>query len=177
MSKLRRAGRILTGLLMIFGALVVYMYPDDGMLLILAILSVTAMIAGINDILRYFFMSRNMVGGRIILYRGVILLNFGVFGASLATASRVYVALYLAGLYLFSGAVDVMQGVQAKKLGAGQWKLRTSEGVVRILLGAACIVFIGSAKILITLYCLSLLYSALTRIASAFRRTAVIFIQ
>lgn len=176
MTKLQRVVRVLTGIIMIVAAYMMYTYPSEGLLVIIAILSASFTIAGITDILRYFFMTRYMVGGRQILYRGVIALNFGIFAASLSSSPKLYIALYLTGMYMFAGAVDVLHGVQAKHLG-GQWKFITVEGAIEILLGAACIVCIGSAQILVSLYCIGLLYRAFTRIASAFRRTAVIFIQ
>ena len=177
MSKVRRAGRILSGLLMILGVILLISSEGKGIRLIVGILSLTFTIGGVKDILRYFTMTRHMVGGRTILYRGVIMLDFGVFAGSVTAAPEYYIALYLAGLYIFAGAVDVLRGMEAKQLRAGQWKISLGEGLTKIFLGVLCIVSIGSAEDLVILYCVGLLYSALTRIASAFRRTAVIYIQ
>ena len=177
MNKTQRVLQIFAGLLQLLGALILLIIPENGLLIVLLILSLMFVYYGIKDIVRYFTMTRFMVGGRQILFRGVIVLNFGIFSYSLASASSLYIAIYLIGLYAFDGIVDVLRAREAKQLQSGHWKLRMTEGIIKILLGIACIVFMGSEKMLIVMFAVSLTYSAIWRIVSAFRRTSVIYVQ
>ena len=177
MSKTRRIFMILAGLLQLLGALTIVLLPENGLLLILLILSLSFAFYGIMDIVRYFTMTRFMVGGRQILVRGVILLNFGIFSVSLSSAPGLFVSLYLIGLYAFDGVVDILRARESKKLQSGQWKLRMIGGVIKILLGIGCVIYMKSDMMLTVFFTVSLTYSALSRIVSAFRRTSVIFVQ
>ena len=175
MGKAQRVTKVLSGLLRIIGALVIVLMPENGLLLILLILSLMFAASGVKDIVRYFTMTRYMVGGKLILFRGVIVLDFGLFSASLSAASPVYISLYLIGLFAFDGVIDIMRAMESKKLRGG-WRFRFGEGLVKILLGVACLVFMRNESVLAALYAVSLTYSALMSIASAFRRTSVIHI-
>lgn len=162
---------------MLLGAAVIFLAGESGMPFIILILGLSFLIAGISTIIRYFTMAKHMVGGRLILYYGVIMLDLGIFTTSLTSASKYYIAIYLVGIYLFSGVIHILRGVESRKLEARQWKTTAAEGIVRTVLGLACLFFINSAYILVVIYAAGLFYSAVTRIASAFRKTAVVYIQ
>ena len=118
-----------------------------------------------------------MVGGRLILFRGVIMLDFGLFSLSLYDASSFIVSVYLIGVFAFSGVVDILMAREAKYLGSSRFILRIARGAVKILLGIACAVFIRNESALEILFGVSLVYSAVTRIASAFRKTEAAYIR
>ena len=176
MNKAQRILKILAGLLQLIGAIIIVMMPENGLLLILLILSLTFAFYGIKDIIRYFAMTRFMVGGRQILISGVIVLNFGIFSASLASASGLYISLYLIGMYAFYGVVDILRAREAKALQSDHWKLRMIGGAVKILIGIGCAVYMRSETTLTVFYAVALVYSALYTIFSAFRRTSVIYV-
>ncbi|MBQ7500149.1 MAG: DUF308 domain-containing protein [Clostridia bacterium] len=177
MNKTERIFKILAGLFQLLGAVIIVLLPENGLLLILLTLGLMFAFYGIKDIVRYFTMTKFMVGGRQLLIRGVIVLNFGIFSASLASASGLYISVYLIGLYAFDGVVDIMRAIESKALKSDHWRLRLIGGVVKILLGVACVVFMNSEKALAVLFAVMLIYSAAWRIASAFRRTSVIYVQ
>ncbi|MBR6915868.1 MAG: hypothetical protein IKN36_05875, partial [Clostridia bacterium] len=85
MSKFQRISVILLGLLQLLAAALIFALPgtENGLLVILLILSFTFAASGVKDIVRYFSMARFMVGGRLILFRGVVMLDFGLFTLSL----------------------------------------------------------------------------------------------
>ena len=118
-----------------------------------------------------------MVGGRLILFRGVIMFDFGLFSLSLYDASSFIVSIYLIGVFMFSGVVDILMAREAKYLRSSRWKLRIARGAVKIMLGIACIAFIRNESALEILFGVSLVYSASTRIVSAFRKTESAYIQ
>ena len=179
MSKLQRTGAILLGLLMVAAAVLIFALPgtENGLLIILLILGFMFAASGVKDIVRFFSTARFMVGGRLILFRGVIMLDFGLFSLSLYDASSLIVSLYLIGIFVFYGVVDILMAREAKRLSSSRWKLRMLSGAVKVLLGIACLVFIKNESILEIFFGVNLCYSGLDRIVYAFRKTEAAYIQ
>jgi uncharacterized membrane protein HdeD (DUF308 family) len=73
--------------------------------------------------------------------------------------------------------VDVLGALDAKKLEAGSWKLKMATGVINIIVGILCLVFIRSVTMLDYVYCSGLIITALSNIISAFKRTAVLYVS
>ena len=163
---------------MIAVALVLIFNPSDiAYMIILLIMSVALAISGIKDIIFYFTMARHMIGGKMILVQGVIVLDFALLTASLSDVPTIYILLYLIGIHAFSGVVEVLRAMESKKSVEGPWKLKFSHGIVNFALAVACLVFIRHSETALIIYSLGLIYSAIVRILSAFRKTAFILIE
>ena len=152
-------------------------YPVYGISVAVLILGFSLIGKGIKNLVFYFFMSRYMVGGRSMLYIGLIVLDFGLFTLTLLDSQLMYVMLYLFGSHAFAGAIDILRGLESKKLNSPSWKLNTSQGAVNIIMALLCIVFISSQTLIVYIYCAGLLYTAVVKIISAFRKTQIVFIQ
>lgn len=179
MSRFQRIGIVSLGILQLLAAVLIFALPgtENGLLVILLVLSFMFAASGVKDIVRYFTSARFMAGGRIILFRGVVMFDFGLFSLSLYDASSVIVSLYLIGVFMFAGVVDILMAREAKHLRSSRWKFRIIGGAVKILLGIACLVFIRNESMLEIFFGVSLVYSALMRIISAFRKTEAAYIQ
>ena len=177
MSKSQRVINILLAILMIASAVLMIVEPEIGYLIIIAILSLTLFIMGIRYIVYYFSMARHMVGGRMILFIGVIALDMGLFSGTLISVSKIYVVLYLAVTNAFAGTVDVLRAMEARRYQSESWKRSISFGMIYIALAILCLIFLRSTRIIVILYCIGMFYSAAMRIFNAFRRTAIIYIQ
>ncbi len=158
-------------------ALIFIFNPSDDMyMLIILLLSLGLAIKGISDIIFYFRMARHMVGGKMILFQGVIVLDFALVTGSLADVPRVYILLYLIGIHAFSGVVEVLRAMEAKKAVEGPWKLKLSHGIVNFALAVACLAFIRHSNTAVIIYGIGLLYSSINRMIDSFRKTAYIVI-
>ncbi|MCR4763249.1 MAG: DUF308 domain-containing protein [Lachnospiraceae bacterium] len=177
MTKLQRIKSIVTGVIMIATAILLIQMPSDGYLVILAILSVGMVVSGTGTLIYYFSMARFMVGGRRMLYKGILLLDFGFFTMSLSDIPRFYILLYLLGIHAFSGFVEVLRAREAKGYGSGVWKGKLFHGLLDIAMAVACVTFIRQPGTAVIIYSLGLIYSALLRIVSAFQKTKMIYIQ
>lgn len=177
MSIGQRFIHVFTGLLTIALGVFLILNPQAGFTAVAAILSFSLSIYGIRYVIYYFTMARHMVGGKLILYVSIIALDFGVFTASLLDTPNFYIILYLIGVHAFSGLIDILRGLEARSYGGASWKLSIAHGAVSILIAVACVVFLRSVNVLVYIYAAGLIYSALMRIAAAFRRTAIIYIQ
>ncbi|MCR5054127.1 MAG: DUF308 domain-containing protein [Lachnospiraceae bacterium] len=177
MSKTQRISSFFTGLLMMAAAVFMTVYPEEGYILIIVILSLGLMIRGIRSIIYYITMGIHMVGGRRSLYSGILILDLGLFTANLSDVPRIYVLLYLLGIHLFSGLVDMLNAMDERKLGAGHWRLKLSSGIVNIFIGLSCLIFIRYANSVVYIYCLGLFYNGIMKMVDAFRKTSMVYIQ
>ena len=176
MNKRQRVLNLLMGMFMMFMAFVLVCIPEDGYELIIAALSIGLVCGGIRSLYFYFTMARHMVGGKRLLYRGVIVLDFGLFTASLSYIPHFYILLYLLGIHMFSGAMDIWSALDAKKLGSDHWRLKLSRGVIDVVIGILCLVFIRQRDTAVYIYCAGLVYNGIMRVLASLRRTAMVYI-
>lgn len=178
MSEFQRVRKVLFGLCMLAVAILLIAFPsDEAYMVIVAILTIGLAIAGIKDIIFYFMMARHMIGGKMILIQGVIILDFAIITGSLANVPKIYILLYLIGVHAFSGVVEVLRAMESKKAVSGPWKMKFAHGLVNFALAIACLIFIRKSNTALLIYSLGLIYSAIVRIFSAFQRTSFILIE
>nr|WP_316623419.1 DUF308 domain-containing protein [uncultured Ruminococcus sp.] len=177
MSSGQRIKNILIGIAIILGALILIAFPEEGIIITASILSLSLFIYGIKTLIYYITMARHMVGGRIMLYIAVVVLDLGMFTMMLTNIPKIYIALYLLVVYAFAGVVGILRALEAKRYQAPMWKLSLVSGVVNVIIAILCIIFMGSTKMIVYLYCAGLIYSAIVRIVTAFRETAIVYIQ
>ena len=178
MSVFRRIGLILGGLASGMIGLVMVLDPNDSKFMtVMLILATGLAIRGIKDIVFYFTMAKHMVGGKLILFQGVIVLDFALFTASLSDIPKFYILLYLVGIHAFTGAVEVLRAMESKKTVEGPWKLKFFHGVVDFVMALSCLVFIRYTNTAVVIYGIGLVYSSVIRIIGAFRKTTFIMID
>ncbi|MCR5201026.1 MAG: hypothetical protein K6C38_07920 [Saccharofermentans sp.] len=117
MTNIRRLGSILWALVTLIIAPLMIIFPELGYAIILCALAFSLTFKGLGTIIYYFRMARHMVGGKSILYQGVILFDLGMVTLSLSDVPKFYVLVYLAILHGFSGVVDILRANESKKLG------------------------------------------------------------
>lgn len=176
MSLAQRIRSVLAGLVMMVGAFVLVSYPEEGFALVVAVLCLMLLGAGIRWVVYYFTMGRHMVDGKWSLYVGAFLFDLGFLTGSLTDVPKSYVMLYLVAGHLFTGLVSVLGALEAKRY-ESPWKLKMTHGVVNIVVSVVCLVLIRSLRAVVYLYSAGLVYSACMRIATALRRTSIVYIS
>ncbi len=177
MSSGQRIKNILIGIAIILGALILIAFPEEGIILTASILSISLFIYGIKTLIYYVTMARHMVGGRIMLYLAVVVLDLGMFTMMLTNIPKIYIVLYLVVVYAFAGVVSILRALEAKRYQAPMWKLSLISGIINVVIAILCIIFMRSTNMIVYLYCAGLIYSAIVRIVTAFRETAIVYIQ
>ena len=180
MNWLQRIKGIISGILLITAGIIFILLPDIKYVLLLAGLFIYLLFCGVRMMIYYFTMARLMVGGKSILYKSVILLDLAMFTASLTSLSPVYLILYLVGIYMAAGVIDILRSLEAKKLDAPEWKIKFASGLFSILLGIAAGIsglLFNYPEISAFIYGGGLIWSGIAGIASAFRRTKSVYIQ
>ena len=91
MTRLQRIRAFVTGAITLYLAILMMLAPEEGYPVVLIFISLGLMFYGIKSLIYYFTMARFMVGGRMILYRAIVMLDFGYLTATLSDIPRVYV--------------------------------------------------------------------------------------
>lgn len=178
MTIFQRIRNIIVGLIMIVVALIFILDPsDDAYVFVIAVLTLGLLIRGLKDIIFYFTMARHMVGGKMILFQGVIVLDFALLTGSLSDVPKIYILLYLVVIHAFSGVVEILRAMEARRTVSGPWKMKFTHGIVDFLLAISCFIYIRQTYTALIIYSIGLLYSAVMRIANSLRRTTFILIE
>ncbi len=177
MTRIQRIQAVLAGMAMIACALVMMVFPQYGYAFRVLVLAFSLTVYGLRKLVYYFTMARHMVGGRAVLYVGIIVFDLGMFTGSLTDIPQLHIVAYLFAVHLVTGGLSVARGVEAKKAGASLWRFSMSYGIANLLIAAACLASLWlQEEVLVYAYAIGLAYAACVRIASAFRRTAIIYI-
>ncbi|MCR5233845.1 MAG: hypothetical protein K6E53_08045 [Lachnospiraceae bacterium] len=178
MTIYQRIKKILFSICMFSVALFFIINPsDEAYTIVVGIFSIGLAIAGIKDIIFYFVMARHMVEGKMILIQGVIIFDFAMISGSLTDVPKIYILLYLIGVHAFSGVIEILRAMEARRTVDGPWKIKFSHGIVNLVLALACLVFIRRSHTALIIYSLGLMYSAVVRLFDAFGKTAFVVIE
>ena len=89
----------------------------------------------------------------------------------------IYLVLYLLIANMISGVIGILGANEARQMESGRWRIKMAIGAADVLFGLASIFCLGRPNILVYIYSAGLIYSAVLRIISAFRRSAIVYIQ
>jgi uncharacterized membrane protein HdeD (DUF308 family) len=179
MSRGQRIRSFFLGLGMLLGALCFLLLPDIGYHVAAYIIIFSLLSTGVRMLFFYHTMARHMVGGKAMLFLGILILDFGVFALSMVNNPMIFIVVYLLFFHSFSGLVHILRSREAKTFSAGSWITNLLAGIVNLAASVAAIVFavfLHSIEALAFLYCAGMLYSAVVRISSAFRNTSIVYI-
>jgi uncharacterized membrane protein HdeD (DUF308 family) len=180
MSKAQRIQSFLTGIGMLLVCAVILLEPRAGYALAALIIVFSMLFFGLKLLIYYQTMARHMVGGKAMLFLSILILDFGVFVFTIVDTPMLFLLIYLLLFHGFSGAISILRAMEVRRFSSGSWVLNLGAGILNlgIALGAVvCAVVLHSISALAYLYFVGLLYSAMIRIASAFRRTEIVYIQ
>ena len=180
MTNLQKAGRVLSGLLVILLGILIILIPATGFGIAVLLIGCGFEILGLRLLIYYVTMGRHMVGGKIILFFGMIAFDAGILTLSFRNVPHMYLIVYLLSTYAFSGLVDVLRAREAKQLEASSWRYDMIRGTINILLALAALVYgfiFKHEMILAYIYSAGLIYTGLSRIQSIFRKTSIVYIQ
>ena len=176
MNGVKRVVNVFIALIMIACGVFMFVDHQHGFRLVIDLLMLTLIIAGLRNIIYYISMARHAVGGIAILYKGILLFDAGLFAASLTYIPPIYTMIYLIICMMVSGGIDVLRANEARVMQSGAWKLQFFYGAGNVVLAIVCIFFLNSGQLVSVIYAISLFHSAVCRLISAFRRTAIVYI-
>jgi uncharacterized membrane protein HdeD (DUF308 family) len=180
MNKAQRIQNLLIGVGMLLVCGVILFKPEIGYRLAALIIVCSLVFFGLRLLVYYQTMARHMVGGKAMLFLSILILDFGVFVFTIVDTPMLFLLVYLLLFHGFSGAISILRAMEVRRFSSGSWVLNLAAGVLNLAIAlgavAAAVVF-RSIAFLAYLYFAGLLYSAIVRIVSAFRRTEIVYIQ
>ena len=179
MSYFQRIRDILFGLFLILFAVSFILIPEEGFEIAAGVVGILLFLYGARMLWYYFRMARHMVGGRNILYRSIIILDLGLFTGSIASMNSFIIVFYLFGIFAFAGFVNVLRAFEVKRFG-GAWRFKLFSGIISVLFALLMLVLgviLGDRNILVYGFAVSLIYSGVMRLVTAFKKTAIVYIQ
>ena len=129
--------------------------------IIVSITGVSFFINAVRNLIFFFTMGRFMIGGKSIMIRGVILFDFALFTLTVTRMPTLFVTLYLAGMMIIYGVVDLMRAMDSKKI-SGHWMPRAFRGIFSIICALACLLHIRNTEMAVLFF--SLKYHGFIRI-------------
>ncbi|WP_022765530.1 DUF308 domain-containing protein [Butyrivibrio sp. XPD2006] len=177
MTKLQKLRTAAFGIIMVITSVILARYPRDAYKYIIVFMATGLFISGVETLIYYFTMAKYMVGGKLILYRGVVLFDFALVTGALADVPRIYVLIYLAVIHLFSGLVEILRSNEARDNGGKSWRLKLFHGLVDVVVAIGCIVFARRTNTAVYMYCFGIFYSGIIRIIQSFRKTTFVYIR
>ena len=169
MSTAGKIGTIIFGAVQIILSILLILLPKYGYYIIAAILGISLTLYGVRNLIYYVSMARHMVGGRMILYFGLLIFDAGALILALSDIPPFYIMIYLIVIRALTGAIDILRALEQKKMEIPAWKGMLVSGIIHILTAVVCMVFIKSTNIAVYIYAAGLIYSAVSRIIRAVR--------
>ena len=179
MTKTKRILNILQGLLLIFLATILFSMPIEGVVFVIIIVGSGLTIKGIGTLIYYFQMARSMVGGKLMLYRGLITLDLGLFILDLASKQGIYLIICTTAINAVAGVFSILRAFESKKIGSSHWIISFGYGLMLIALMIIVIfswIFQNQPVLAIYVYAFSLVLSAIEKIVKSFKKTAIAYI-
>lgn len=169
----------LSFIMILIGVLIV-LIPVIGSALALMILGYLLLGYGIGNLIYYGTMARYMIGGKLTLCIGIIMLDSGLLFLTQVYESNFILGLLLQGVFGFYGVIALLRAREAKKNGSPMWKFNLIHAAINLMIVALAFIsrnFTGDDMMLSYLFAIGMFYSAAIRIYSAMRRTAIVYIQ
>ena len=165
------------GVAMILASILLLVDPENGSVLIVFILDLILIVTGIRLLVYYFTMARYMVDSGGILYKAAIFLDFGLFVFNLDNVPQRATMLYLIGIFGATGFIRLLKVFEVKRSGGKFWAVTFIIGVGRVIIAIVSLFFLDSLTVMSALFCVGLLNTAASHFMTAFRRSAVVYVE
>lgn len=178
MNSFQRIKKFLSGMGMLLGSIILIIEQEDGFYIVAILLSLSLLLSGIKLFIYYITMAKNMVGGKSILYRSLVLTDLGAFTLTAITIPKIYLICHLLISHAFAGLVDLLKAIEDKKMHAPSWRMSLICGLGNLLTAVVAFTCLlnKSTELVMDIYCIGLAYSGIFQIVTSFHKTAIIYI-
>lgn len=177
MINAKKFGSIIFAILLIGVALVILLVPNIGYKIAGGVLGAGIVLLGVKKIIYYITMAKNMIGGKRILFNGIILFDFGLLALLLIGESQGLMMIYFIVLYLLYGLIDILRFIEIRKQKSFGWQTKLIKGIFCISVAVVCLIFNSSADLVVLLFAIGLIGIAIEKIINAFTKSQIIFIK
>jgi len=171
----KRILHILIGLGLILVAILLISLEESSPWIIALILGISLLIYGIRCFAAFFTKFRYVVGGRNQLYIGIFNLDLGLLMLTSYSASTFLSLLYLLGVRLLTGGIDLMRALESRKKQA-PWIIKLLSAIISLVTVILGVIFFRDPATVVTIYCIGLGISAVEHFITAFRKSHAVMI-
>ena len=171
----KRILHILIGTGLILAAILLFSLGEDGPEVVALILGISMLVYGIRCLVAYFTKFRYMVGGRTQLYIGILTLDLGLLIGASFNGSMFLILLYLLGIRLLSGVIDLLRALESKK-NDSPWVMKLLAAIVSLVTVILGVIYFSNPKTVVTIYCIGLAISAVEHFITAFGKSEAVTI-
>lgn len=147
-----------------------------GLLMAGIYIALVLVIRGFKSLWQYVTMARFMVNGGRQLVLGLILADAGMFTLISLKDGQTITSLFLMVYMLFSGVVKLLQALQWRMQEAS-WKAPMIQGLISMAAFVLCIAYFRSPDVITVIFSAGLMLNGVTRVASTFQTTDIVYIQ
>ena len=166
----KRILHILIGIGLILVAVLLVLFEELGPVIIALIVGISMLIFGIRCFVAYFTKFRYMVGGRNQLYIGILSLDLGLLLGSASSGSTFLILLYLLGIRLVTGVIDLLRALEAKKHNS-PWVIKLIAGIISLGTVILGVIYFRDPETVVDIFCIGLVISAVEHFITAFRKS------
>ena len=177
MTRTKRIFTIIGAFFAIQGSLILMLAPEYALQIIAAGVGFTLACYGLKYLVYYLTHAQHMVGGKWFLLIGLFMLDAGIFAGTIYDKATVITILYIAGAHLIGAGLNIVRAVGNRKDNNRGWKTDMAQGIGNIILVVLCIIFMHDVIIPVYIYCVSAIYTAILMLISAFKKTAIVYVQ
>lgn len=178
MSKISRLFNAFESIVMIAIGIILLILPIDVSYLVVAIIiGVIITFKALKNMVFYFASARHMVGGGRIFINSFILLDFGLLSFFVLLQSSFIATMYLVGVFVILGVIDILRAVEIKKSEGKRWVLKLTKGILIVILGILCFVFIRSNIVLPLIFGISWIVLGVQSFIASFRSGSVQYFE
>lgn len=171
----KRILHILIGLGLILAAVLLALLGEIGPEVIALILGISMLIYSIRCFAAYFTKFRYIVGGRSQLYIGILALDLSLLILTSFSTSTFLVLLYLLGIRLLTGGIDLARALESRKNQA-PWIMKLLSAIVSLVTVILGVIFFRVPETVVDIYCISLGISAVEHFITAFKKSHAVTI-
>ena len=178
MSKISRIFNFLKSFLMIaIGAIILLVEDHETSYFVVCIILGTIItVYGIKKLFFYFSSAMHMVDGGRVFISGFIYFDLGLLSFLVLLVNQTVAMLYLVGVLILLGAIDILRCVEIKRNDSKRWIIKLIKGVATIAAGIVCLVFSSSVEVALLVFSITWIVLGVYGIITSFTKSAVTYI-
>ena len=177
MSKKKRVWNIIVAIFMIQSALFLMIIPEIAFMIIAMFVGMMLTFRGIKFLFYYSTHACHMIGGKKILLVGLLMFDVGIFSISLIDQAQMIMIFYVVAIHLVAAVLNFARAVSNRCDGNPGWKIDLAQGIGNVAQVVLCLIFAGFVEIPVFIYCAGVIYSAILKIISSCKKTAIVYVQ
>ena len=140
------------------------------------ILGTIITVYGIKKLFFYFSSAMHMVDGGRVFISGFIYFDLGLLSFLVLLVNQTVAMLYLVGVLILLGAIDILRCVEIKRNDSKRWIIKFLMGLFVIGVAVICFVFGDVKEVIYLVLGIAWIVSAVEGIVIAFTKSAVDYI-